>query len=337
MVMVREALRWYVALATIIVIFGVPLSIESAAASGLPLRTRIPSEQALVVITGGEQHIITSVQLEASAQGAAVLFPVPGVPEVDQPPGAERLFDYLAEATGPVQQAPTPQSNAAPSDGADVGGVQVLGRTMIGGYDVARLDADDPQALTRWLSDNEYILPPEAQPILDTYANDGWKFVAVKLANGSPASGSLAPLRIRFATQQMVYPTRLAALASQPIDLQLYLLSDHRMHIDGMETLFAAPVTQLAPAPDSAVSALLAGAPYLTSLHAPALDPASIHGDFAVRRAPDDTPYRAVERVNRQAAPARSYALSLAIICSVLLSLTAFMGSVAIRRRLDRV
>ena len=335
--MVREALRWYIALATIVIFLGTPLCVETADASGLPLRTRIPSEQALVVIAGGEQHIITSVQLEASAQGAAVLFPVPGVPEVDQPPGAERLFDYLAEATKPTQQALTPQTNAARNDGVDIGGVQVLGRTMIGGYDVARLDANDPQALARWLSDNEYMLPPEAQPILNAYISEGWKFVAVKLANGSPANGSLAPLRIRFAAQQVVYPTRLAALASQPIDLQLYLLSDHRMRIDGMETLFAGPVTQLSPAPDSAVSALLADTSYLTSLHAPALDHASIHGDFAIYRAADDTPYRAVEQVKRQTAPLRSYALPLALICSVLLSLSAFMGSLAIRRRLDRM
>ena len=56
----------------------------AALACGMPLSARIPSEQALIVFANGREEIITSVHLRSDKPGAAVVFPVPGVPEVDE-------------------------------------------------------------------------------------------------------------------------------------------------------------------------------------------------------------------------------------------------------------
>src|SRR5262245_55977918 len=69
-------------------------------ACGMPLAARIPSEQALLVFANGREEIITSVHLQSDQPGAAVIFPVPGVPEVSTIRGTA-VFTYLEEVTRP--------------------------------------------------------------------------------------------------------------------------------------------------------------------------------------------------------------------------------------------
>ncbi len=177
----------------------------------MPLQARIPSEQALIVFADGRQEIIISVQLESEGDSAAVVFPVPNVPEVSALQSDE-VFTYLDKVTRPEvrteEQIVWGDTDRA-AGGAAPGGVQVLGRDIIGGYDVARLAADDPGALQRWLDENNYAAPAGAEPILRAYIEEGWKFVAVKLAPGQAANGALKPLQIAFDSDTIVYPMRL--------------------------------------------------------------------------------------------------------------------------------
>ena len=93
----------------------------------------------------------------------------------------------------------------------------MIGREVVGGYDVARLAADDPQALSDWLDENGYTLPEGAEPILSEYVEEGWKFVAIRLAPDS--DGFIKPLDVEFPTDEFVYPMKLSQLAEDPIDL----------------------------------------------------------------------------------------------------------------------
>ena len=88
----------------------------------------------------------------------------------------------------------SPPRDGAAGAGAP-GGVSVLGQETLGGYEVARLAADDASALQAWLDANGYSVPPAAQPILTAYMADGWSFVAVRLAAGAP-DGSLEPSQL---------------------------------------------------------------------------------------------------------------------------------------------
>src|SRR5438094_9655250 len=74
-----------------------------ALACGMPLAARIPSEQALIVFASGREEIITSVHLQSDGPGAAVIFPVPGVPEVGVLDSQE-LFGYLGDVTRPQER-----------------------------------------------------------------------------------------------------------------------------------------------------------------------------------------------------------------------------------------
>src|SRR5215471_2780419 len=118
------------------------LAVPAAAyGCGMPLGARIPSEQALIVFAGGHEEIISSVQLMSDKPGAAVIFPVPGVPQVSALP-SDTLFGYLGEVTRPEEREEEVFVwGKGGQEGALAGGapVDVLGREIIGGYDVARL------------------------------------------------------------------------------------------------------------------------------------------------------------------------------------------------------
>ncbi|MBC8078559.1 MAG: DUF2330 domain-containing protein [Chloroflexales bacterium] len=315
------------------------LAPSAALACGMPLNARIPAEQSLIIFGGGRQQIITTMQLDIDRPGAAVVLPVPADPEVDQPGGGDQLFAYLQNATKPLQQVERRivwrWNDGATSGAAPGGRVSVLGRETLGAYDVARLAADDPQALAQWLGENGYEVPPPAQPVLDAYIADGWRFVAIKLDSAAAESGSLAPLRISFPAQQIVYPMRLAALADRPIDLLLYVLSDHRVQVDNLDTLFAGPLATLAPAPTGDLAALVRGAPYLTKLRNYQLSPQSVQGDFVARNAPSDEPYRETFTVYDDISGYAAFGPAVCLGAAV--SVAAIGGALLLRRKFRQV
>jgi len=273
-----------------------PLIPGQALGCGMPLAARIPAEQALIQFINGREEIVTSVQLQADRPGAAVIFPVPGVSEVSALTNND-LFEYLAEVTRPEVRteeiAIGPGTQLPVGEGAPGGGVNLLGREIIGGYDVARLEADDTAALQAWLDQNGYAAPAGAAPILSAYIGEGWKFVAVKLAAQQTANGTLAPLRMAFDTTRIIYPMRLGALADAPLDVLLYILADHRGELAQMTTEYAGPVTQLERPPPTELAALFR-APYLTKMRNTGLAPASLTEDFVIGQAASDASYRMV-------------------------------------------
>lgn len=311
----------------------------AASACGLPFQASIAAEQALIIYAEGRQQIITAVQLEDISGQAAIVFPVPGIPEVDQPPGSADLFAYLDEATRPIKRfvSRVVWDSGVTEGAAPAGAVDVLGREIIGGYDVARLAANDAQALDRWLDANGYALPAGASAILDAYVAEGWKFVAVKLADQTVTAGALAPLRLSFATDSIVYPMRLGALSTQPLAVDLYVLSSGRVTIDCLETTYAGPVDQLDPAPPATLEPLLSGAPYLTRLRVFALDPSSLTTDFVARPAPDNEPYRAVETIYTEIRPSESYGILAALCCLTLVSVFSVGIGFSFKRRFDTI
>lgn len=310
-----------------------------ALACGIPLEARITYEQALLIVRGDRQELVATVSLSEAAPNAAVVFPVPAEPTVDQPAGGDTLFSYLAEATRPAEREEVELRWDLPRDGVAGGappdGV-LLGREILGGYDVARLAAADPQALSRWLAENSYVVPPAAEPILAAYVSDGWSFVAVKLAAEAP-EGALSPLRISYTHPQLVYPMRLGALSDRPVGVDLYVLAEHRMETDRLPTFYAGPVGRLDPQPPAELADLLGAAPYLTRMRALDLAPATLAEDFVIGQAPNDDPYRTVVTVYREVYVLREYGIFAAMVCGSLISVAALIVAFGIVGRINRV
>ncbi|NBM19764.1 DUF2330 domain-containing protein, partial [Streptomyces sp. GC420] len=281
---------------------------------------------------GRTEQIMMRLAVTGDASEAAWIMPVPNRATVGL--GDNALFDALEGRIAPERRARThfwPDGDDWPlnrfaeeSDGSGApapgGSVGVVGRERLGPFDVARLTATDPDALGDWLEDNGFRLPDALATEVEPYVDAGWEYVAIRLApreSGETLNGSLDPLRLRFASEELVYPMRLSRLARNPQTLGLYVLAEHRMEprsaIGGAEPelLYAGALDAGAGAesgaPAGAGSGALAGAGsalrdfvggrdrvFLTAYLQSFPEPGRISGDHELRRAAADTPYRRV-------------------------------------------
>jgi hypothetical protein len=272
-------------------------------------RIGVDRETSAVRWDGRTEQIVMRFTVRGDAERAAWIMPVPGRADVTL--GDPELFDELEELTRPEHRkrhyfwprakdwpfaggAGDGAAAAPPGDGA----VGVVGRERLGPFDVARLTATDPKALSGWLEKNGFELSDGLAAELRPYVERKWEYVAVRLApeaDGAALRGELDPLRISFASERLIYPMRLSRLAKTPQSLGLYVLADHRMEprddIGGKapEVTFAGAIE-----PEGAVASLTGGGPvHLTALDQEFSDPSLIDGDHELRTVAD-TPYREV-------------------------------------------
>ncbi|MFI8389545.1 DUF2330 domain-containing protein [Streptomyces sp. NPDC085540] len=275
-------------------------------------RIAVDRETSVVRWDGRTEQIVMRFTVGGDAHRAAWIMPVPGRATVEL--GDGKMFDELGRLTRPEHKArgyfwprdrDWPFSSGgmrdgagAPAPGAAAPPVGVVGREQLGAFDVARLTATDPDALKNWLEGNGFELPDRLATEVKPYVDQGWEYVAVRLAprgQGRPLRGDLDPLRIRFDSDRLVYPMRLSRMAKTPQSLGLYVLADHRMEpastIGGSapEVTFAGTIR-----PENGPLAALAGAEpvFLTAIDQQFPEPGRIDADHELRATAKDTPYR---------------------------------------------
>ncbi|MFJ3191603.1 DUF2330 domain-containing protein [Streptomyces griseoviridis] len=320
----------------------------------VPERGRVVAvarEESVVRWDGREEQLVMSLTVSGDAGRAAWIVPVPHRATVGLADPA--LFTRLEAATAPVRRTRHhfwPRDDDWPLDtggGHAVGappplpGVGVTGRQRLGAFDVARLTATDPAALTGWLDRHGFALPPRLSQALGPYVRHRWEYVAVRLAPRSaaaaPLRGTLDPLRLTFRSARPVYPMRLSRLARAPQSLGLYVLAAHRMEpasaIGGERprTTFAGRVADRS----GPLADLARGTPYLTAVHQEFPSPASITGDHLLRRAAADAPVRQVIYEDRLRTLAGLPAWLLTVAGALLLALAA-TAAPTLRRGTDR-
>ncbi|MFD3472274.1 DUF2330 domain-containing protein [Streptomyces sp. NPDC058682] len=275
-------------------------------------RIAVDRETSVVRWDGRTEQIVMRFTVGGDAHRAAWIMPVPGRATVEL--GDGKMFDELDRLTRPEHKTrgyfwprdrDWPFSSGgmrdgagAPAPGAAAPPVGVVGREQLGAFDVARLTATDPDALKNWLESNGFKLPDRLATEVKPYVDQGWEYVAVRLAprgQGRPLRGDLDPLRIRFDSDRLVYPMRLSRMAKTPQALGLYVLADHRMEpaspIGGSapEVTFAGTIR-----PENGPLAALAGAEpvFLTAIDQRFPEPGRIDADHELRATAKDTPYR---------------------------------------------
>lgn len=249
------------------------------------------------------EEIVMRLSAKSAARDAAWLFPTPS--EADVVLGERGWYEELDELTEPrtvTRRIWFPDLGhgdgvgAAPPSGGR-GGVEVLDERDLGPFRVATLDAGDPDALAGWLIGNGYRLSPKLRKELGPYIDQGWKYVAIKLRprTGPALHGTLAPLRVSFTTDELVYPMRLSRLADNDQSLHLYVLGEHRVkQTTGgrMHVAFAGRVT-----PDQVRSpglrAFLGDGLFMTELVDDHIRPTSIEDDYRFT-ATKNVPFRKV-------------------------------------------
>ncbi|MFF1510827.1 DUF2330 domain-containing protein [Streptomyces sp. NPDC058326] len=279
-------------------------------------RIGVDREESAVHWDGRTETIVMRFNVHGNARHAAWIMPVPSRAGVTL--GDPALFDEIERLTEPERRDRFyfwPRADDWPfgggyGDGAGApppgagSGVGVVGRERLGPFDVARLTATDPKALGDWLRANGFELPERLTGALQPYVDRKWEYVAVRLApqeKDAVLQGELTPLRITFASSELVYPMRLSRLAANDQTLGLSILADHRMEPrsaiggDRPEVTFAGRIER----PEGAVAGLAGQGPvHLTVLEQEFPNPARIDDDHHLRTVAD-TPYREVEYHDR--------------------------------------
>ena len=90
------------------------------------------------------------------------------------------------------------------------------------------ITAEDPAAVSAWLSANGYNLDALGDALLAPYVEAGFYFVALRLAPDQ-GIGDLQPIALTYAARAPGIPIRLTAVATEPnMGVLVWLLGDHR-------------------------------------------------------------------------------------------------------------
>jgi MYXO-CTERM domain-containing protein len=94
-------------------------------------------------------------------------------------------------------------------------GVVVEDLPVVGPYDPEVISSDDPDALTDWLTENDYLITDEMKPYIAEYVAAGYKFMGVKLI---PDAGitDISPLKWTCPEGDPLIPIKLTAIAAEP-------------------------------------------------------------------------------------------------------------------------
>ena len=207
-------------------------------------------ERILFIQDGATTTAHVQVQYVGDAKDFSWLVPVPAEPTLGV--GSDDLFTALRQATKPrfdldyrtegtCRERPASGGGnaagaskaagapaAAPNAGGANAGVTVVAQAAVGPYDTTVLTADDPQALRRWLDENEYMVPAKLDATTADYVTSKYYFVALKLQQDRE-SGDLQPLVITWAGDKPTLPIRLTSLSAVPdMDVFVWFLGKHR-------------------------------------------------------------------------------------------------------------
>ena len=216
------------------------LSIPVARACGGFFCTTVPMNQVAetILFIQGEAKVTTHVQIQYSGTAAdfAWILPVPAVPELAV--SHNQIFTQLQRVTQPSFQLnfqedvscgfpPIPLATAEDSVGLRYN-VDIASEERVGPYDTAVISSDDAKAVVSWLVDNGYQLGDLGVELLTPYVEEGFYFLALKLAPDRDV-GDLQPIALTYAAEVPGIPIRLTAVATEPdLGILTYVLGEHR-------------------------------------------------------------------------------------------------------------
>jgi hypothetical protein len=257
-------------LAALLLLIPAPRAAGCAVAPREGETVQIADESAIIIWDAASktEHFIRRATFSTAARDFGFLVPTPTKPELAE--AGDEPFMALADLTAPrviVQSAPrqggggcgcsavmAPMS-AGKAELAEPGNVEVLDTKRVAGHDAAVLQADDADALVKWLKEHGYESSPAIKEWAAPYVKAKWKITAFKIArDGAPAktdtgkaAGTLTPdpasggvsteaVRMSFHTEHPFYPYREPPGAAPVVAgpgpgrlLRVYFVADERV------------------------------------------------------------------------------------------------------------
>ena len=196
-----------------------------------------------------EAHIQIQIDPNTSAEEFAWVIPVTAIPEFSV--GSQFLFDNMLAGSVPsygmINQSDfcgdggddfggdeggansTGEGDPGDGDGDGGGGPSVVAKGSVGAFDYAVLEGGTVESVMQWLGDNGYQQDPNAEPILASYLEDEFLFVALKLGVEAGVE-DVHPIVIRYEGVEPCVPIRLTAIAAaDDMDIRTFFLGDSRV------------------------------------------------------------------------------------------------------------
>lgn len=208
-----------------------------------------PAQKAIIVYDAGQEDLILQVKYEGPLDQFGWLIPVPNLPTVQS--GSMKCFYELSKFTQKryldAQTHVMRGTYGADSEAEAEPAVKVIEAKTVGAYDIAVLSTKDSDALKKWLDDNKFYIPPDKSGVIDSYIQQHWYFIAVKInldkslfnfGSGSTsnklASGELNPLQISFASDRCIFPLKISSINGKPSEVQVYVLASEPLLEQGL-------------------------------------------------------------------------------------------------------
>ncbi|PRQ03064.1 hypothetical protein ENSA5_18350 [Enhygromyxa salina] len=199
-----------------------------------------------------EAHIQIQIDPNTSAEAFAWVIPVTSLPEFEV--GSQILFDNMLAGSVPTYGRNFTTDDCAPADddanstaattfsdedggqggetGGDTGdpaGPDVVFSGSVGAFEIAVLDGGTVEGVMTWLGDHGYQQDPNAEPILASYLEEEYLFVALKLGVEAGVE-DVHPIVIRYNGTAPCVPLRLTAIAAaDDMDIRTFFLGDARV------------------------------------------------------------------------------------------------------------
>ena len=214
-----------------------------------PVKADAPVQQRGLRVLYVQQptSVVAHIQIAYDGPGEAFawLMPLPSVPEVAV--SSDVIFFRLDEETHPTAKNSTAWAEPEPpcnypkvpcdldpwppevtkSGPPDVK-VEVLQSGSVGPYEHLVLSSSKAADVVQWLKDKGYAIPTGTAPLLQVYAEQEFKFLALRLKKGKGA-GDLVTIPLTLAETSPCLPLRLASLsAGKDLPTVVWIEGPHR-------------------------------------------------------------------------------------------------------------
>lgn len=185
----------------------------------------------LISISPQSTTIIDQIVFTGTPDSFAWLLPVKG--QFDVGLSSDALFSNLDKATASVVLPPPLPCDpgcggSGGGGGGGGGGTAVLAEKTLGPYETVVLSFSDPAAVNDWMASHDYDVPPDVQPVIDSFVGQGYDFLAIKLAQGAGID-RMQPVRVTIPGAVPTLPLRIAvAGVAPPMPARLFVVSQGR-------------------------------------------------------------------------------------------------------------
>lgn len=116
--------------------------------------------------------------------------------------------------------------------------VTVVHEGTVGPYETVTLSSKDGSALRNWLAQHGYVVPPEIDPVIDSYVAEGADFIALRLIPGKGIN-QMKPVRVVTPSGSPILPLRMVAAGTGDfVDIVLYIVGEGRYGLDDLKEAF---------------------------------------------------------------------------------------------------